>query len=48
MNGIKTFLLASLLAGALAGAEGPSPATFGLLKDVPAFIQEWHIWWGFP
>lgn len=23
-------------------------ASFGLLRDVPVYMQEWHVWWGFP
>lgn len=33
-----------------AAAAGPElgPESFGILKDKPTYIQEWHIWWGFP
>lgn len=31
-------------------AAGPKlgPESFGALKDMPVYIQEWHVWWGFP
>ncbi len=22
--------------------------SFGILRNVPAYVQEWHVWWGFP
>jgi len=47
-----TKLLAVLGSAAtlLAAAAGPqlSKESFGILKDKPTYIQEWHIWWGFP
>ncbi|MBS1369352.1 MAG: hypothetical protein HPZ91_05280 [Lentisphaeria bacterium] len=37
-------------AALLLAAAGPElgPESFGVLKDKPTYIQEWHIWWGFP
>ncbi len=41
--------LAALAAGTVTmAAPNLKPETFGMLKDTPSFIQEWHVWWGFP
>ncbi len=42
---------AALSTAGLLGGEGPikkgDPA-YGALKDVKVYMQEWHVWWGFP
>ncbi len=53
MNLFARLAAAACSASALlftAAAAGPElgPESFGILKDKPTYIQEWHIWWGFP
>ncbi len=48
---ITKLAAAACASAALAlSAAGPklSSESFGVLKDKPTYIQEWHIWWGFP
>ena len=52
MNLFARLAAAACSASALlftAAAAGPElgPESFGILKDKPTYIQEWHIWWGF-
>ena len=46
----KTLGLAACaaLAGSVFGGTQMNPKSFGALKDMPVYIQEWHVWWGFP
>ncbi len=37
-----------LFRAAAAPLAGLSPESYGILKKIPVYIQEWHIWWGFP
>lgn len=57
MNQISLFRAALCLAAVLtlslprAGAAplpGLTKESYGALKELPVFIQEWHFWWGFP
>ena len=57
MNRISAFRTAVCLTAALtlwlphtdaAPLPGLSKKSYGALKDIPVFIQEWHFWWGFP
>ncbi len=44
----KVLTMLMIAAGfAVTGVE-LSKESFGLLKNTPVYIQEWHIWWGFP
>lgn len=40
--------IAVLVAMAAGNALELSRDSFGLLRDTKVYIQEWHIWWGFP
>ena len=40
-----------LVTGAATSAAGAVPTkgdTFGITKNIPVYVQEFHIWWGFP
>ncbi len=47
----KLYIL--LLAALVVSASAAEPKQFtpesrGVLKNIPTYVQEWHLWWGFP
>ncbi len=44
----QLLISAAMLLLVSAGALELSKESYGVLKDVPTYIQEWHVWWSFP
>lgn len=42
------YLLPAIIITCQAVALPLDRSTFGIAKDFPVYLQEWHIWWGFP
>ncbi|MGE9269420.1 MAG: hypothetical protein ACQKBU_01340, partial [Verrucomicrobiales bacterium] len=41
-------LVLALLSLLVTAVQADEDSAFGIAKDIPTYIQEWHIWWGFP